>query len=120
MHHLKRKVNKMNANESYLNTHLANEERAEIRAERVKELAKSYMQDGEDYYPFQPDNLGEALAEMNHANLKFIAAAFAVAAKDGFMNDMANHLAVIAIAKNAELYWEDYAMTRAEKEMDND
>jgi len=38
----------MNANESYLNTHLANEERAEIRAERVKELAKSYMQDGEE------------------------------------------------------------------------
>ena len=102
------------ARERELHEHLDKD----VEQESMKELAESYMQEGEDYYPFQPDNLGEALAEMNHANLKFIAAAFAVAAKDGFRNDMANHLAVIAIAKNAELYWEDYARMRAERELE--
>lgn len=86
--------------------------------ERMKKLAESYMQEGEDYYPFQPDNLGEAFAEIGDTQIKLLSATIGAAAKMDLKNDYANHLALIMLTRFCHDYWYKYAMMRAEKEME--
>src|SRR4030043_747627 len=120
MPHLKRKGNNMTgcfgnntedrARERELNAYLDKD----VEQERMKELAESYMQDGEDYYPFQPDNLGEALAEMGDTQIKLLSATIGSAAEMGLKNDHANHLALAMLTKFVHDYWYEYEMMRAE------
>ena|SRR4030067_1167136 len=125
MHHLKRKGNSMTgcfgnhpedrAMENELHAHLDKD----IEQERMKELAESYMQDGEDYYPFQPDNLGEAFAEMGDTQIKLLSATIESAAEMGLKNDHANHLALAMLTKFVHDYWHKYAIMRIEKSRSN-
>lgn len=73
----------MDANTYYLDQQLNKEQRADERAEQVKALAGSMMQKGGDYFPFQLENLREALGEIKFSDLASLSASLTCIEKSG-------------------------------------
>jgi hypothetical protein len=68
----------MDANTYYLNQHLAEVERQERHHEWASQKAQEYVEEANGYYsPWLPDNIAEALAEVEPPECARLAAAYA-------------------------------------------
>lgn len=86
---------------------------AELSAERIQEQV-DYMLTTPEYSPYTHEHLFEAFAEAETADM-LVAAACLKGAVEAKLNDnLANHLALCAIKRIAESYWEKAALFQAE------
>ena len=99
---------------SDLNRHMAEETRQELRAERVEAYANFLMEPGQEYFPFTPAHVAEALGELSIGPLSVLAACLAEAEGHKRNDNNRNHLALCSIIQPIKEYWRDVAMKDAE------
>lgn len=98
-----------------LNRHMDNETLFEQRKERVEAYASDLMMEGEEFYPFTPSAVNEALSEMSTGQLAVLAACLAEADSQKTKNDHANHMALTAVLMPIKEYWLKAAKHHAEE-----
>ena len=105
----------MDANTSYLNEHLAAEEKDFARQE-IEYRVNDLMRKGEPYYPWAPDNIREAIMETTSADMLYIAAGLGAAIIDlNLDNPNGNQMALLFIRNAITDYWKKQAMSEALK-----
>jgi len=120
MHHLKRKVNKMDMNMILLNEHLAKEEREVNRADAIEARADELLKEGAECYPLSPSNFREALSEMADTQVETIAKYVRIAKSTEFHDTMQNEMIARMLWVYASGYMRKYAKSKAEKDIDNE
>ena len=103
-----------------LNEHLAKEEREALRAEAVEAMADELLKEGEKYYPLDPSNFSEVLAELPTEQIESLTTYLANTQKAGFGFQMNNEMVCRLLWLYAENYMRKYAVSEAEKEIDNE
>lgn len=89
----------------------ANDELEKRRAEYVAYL----ISEGEECWPWSPDNLQGAIAQLSESEMRNIAITMAVAIVDGKLdNNHSNHLALCSIRAEVDNYWKRVAADIAE------
>lgn len=103
-----------------LRAHLTKEEREVRRAEAIEARADELLKEGAEYYPLDPCNFSEVLAELKDVQVTSLAVYLANSQKAGFSFQMNNEMVCRMIWVYAEDYMRKYAMSKAEKEIDNE
>lgn len=106
------------ARERELNRYLDEQDKAENLAERVEAYASDLMMEGEEFYPFTPSAVNEALSEMSTGQLAVLAACLAEADSQKTKNDHANHMALTAVLMPVKEYWRNAAIQHAEEHLE--
>ena len=101
-----------------LGRYMAAEVAADRRAERIEAMVEDSMRAGQEYYPWTRANVLEAIENAPENNQIVMFACLSSAITLGLDNDHSNHLALTAIKKLVEEYWQDFAKTMAEREID--
>ena len=106
------------ARERELNRYLDEQDKDEQYAERVESYAKELIGEGEEFYPFTPSAVNEALSEMSSGQLSVLAACLAEAESQGTKNDHANHIALTAVLMPIKEYWLNAAIQHAKEHLE--
>jgi len=102
------------ANETYLNDHMAAVDESERTADWKEDYVKALLAEGGELYPFKPDNFIEALRESGDGLLTASAAFFGTAEK--LKSDTSIQCAYLSIRLAVKDYWEAVA-NKIEKRM---
>ena len=103
-----------------LHAHLAKEEQDVRRAEAIEARADELLQEGAEYYPLDPSNFSEVLSEMADTQVEMIAKYVRIAKSTEFYDTMQNEMVARMLWVYASSYMRKYAMSRAEKDVDNE
>jgi predicted Zn-dependent protease len=96
-----------------LDRHLAEEERQTKQEEAIQQQADYLVEKGQDYYPFDYGNFGEALAEMPNG-AKMALCAIAQVASEEPDNNHVHSMVATALLSYVREYWEGLALREAE------
>lgn len=102
------------ARERELDRYLDSQDAAEARQERVEAYASFLMEPGQEYFPFTPAHVAEALGELSIGPMSVLAACLAEAEGHKRNDNNRNHLALCSIIQPIKEYWRDMAMKDAE------
>lgn len=103
-----------------LNRYLTKEEREVRRAEAIEARADELLKEGEEYYPLDPSNFAEVLAEMSVEQAGSITFYLANTQKEGFSFQMNNEMVCRMLWVYASDYMRKYAVSKAKKEVQNE
>jgi len=101
-----------------LNVHLAKEDREVRRAEAIEQYADGLLQEDAEYYPLDPCNFSEVLAELKDDQVEVIAYYLKTTQREGFSFQMNNEMVCRMLWVFAEKYMRECAEQRAEKELE--
>src|SRR5574340_656956 len=89
--------------------YMAKEVAADKRAEWVEQRVKDLMADGEEYSPFKPENVLEAISEMCFADRSMLAAYIKMCSDNPINFSNHTHLADFVVDR-VEDYWHQCAV----------
>ena len=105
---------------SELNANLAKEEREVRRAEAIEAHADELLKDGAEYYPLDPCNFSEVLAELKDDQVETLVTYLETTQKSGFSFQMNNEMVCRFLWVFASCYMRKYAVQQAEKDLENE
>jgi|SRR3990172_5487938 len=105
---------------SELNANLAKEEREVRRAEAIEAHADELLKDGAEYYPLDPCNFSEVLAELKDDQVETLVTYLETTQKSGFSFQMNNEMVCRLLWVFASCYMRKYAVQQAEKDLENE
>jgi len=103
-----------------LHAHLVKEEQDVLRAKAIEARADELLKEGAEYYPLDPCNFSEVLSEMEDRQVEMIAKHVRIAKSTEFHDTMQNEMIARMLWVYALGYMRKYAMSNAEKEVDNE
>jgi hypothetical protein len=102
----------MDANTSYLRQYQAEQDRGDKFHDEVEKEINFLTSEGQEYYPFTPDHIQEAIAELDLANSNLLAV-YSVKARKEKIDTVAHLFLADCFLNLVKDYWDDCAKSTA-------